>query len=109
MKSKVSKEMGRRIVKSFLDIAMMSKLMDGNPMSGYDVIMFVHSKFRILLSSGTVYSALYSMEREGLVRSMWSNRKRVYELTEKGEKTIETMRGLIEETQRTVKLLVGSK
>lgn len=46
----------------------MAKLMDGNPLSGYDVIMFVHKKFGILLSSGTVYSVLYSMERNGLVR-----------------------------------------
>jgi len=106
---KIWKEMHERIVKGFLDIAIMAKLMDSNPMSGYDVITFVDKKFNILLSSGTAYSVLYSMERNGLVRGMPSKGKRVYKLTDKGEKTIEVVGNLIEETQSTIKLLIGSR
>jgi len=38
-----------------------------------------------------VYSLLYSLERNGLIEGTWNERKRVYKLTEKGEKTIETI------------------
>jgi len=57
-------------------------------MSGYDVIAFINKKFHLLMSSGTVYNILYGLERKGLIKNMLSRRKRVYKLTDKGEKTI---------------------
>jgi DNA-binding PadR family transcriptional regulator len=38
-----------------------------------------------------VYSLLYSLERNKLKEGIWNERKRVYKLTEKGEKTIQTI------------------
>jgi len=73
-----------------MDILILAELRNG-PMSGYDVIAFVHNKFGILVSSGTVYSLLYSLEREDMIKGIWAKRKRVYELTEKGERTIEAI------------------
>lgn len=90
MEAKVLKTMHERIIKSFMDIIVLSELRNG-PMSGYDVISYIHNKFRILVSSGTVYSLLYSLEREGLIEGRWNERKRVYTLTEKGKRTIETI------------------
>jgi DNA-binding PadR family transcriptional regulator len=52
---------------------------------GYDAIGYVYEKFGVLLSSGTVYSHLYALEREGLIISNYNAKTRVYELTEKGE------------------------
>lgn len=60
-------------------------------MSGYDVISFIHKRFRLLISSGTVYSLLYSLERDGLIEGQFNNRKRVYGLTDKGEETIQAI------------------
>jgi len=68
----------------------MAELQNG-PISGYDAISYIHNKFGFLVSSGTVYSLLYSLERNGLVEGTWFERKRVYKLTEKGAKTIETI------------------
>ena len=90
LESEVLKKMHRRIVKSFMDILIMAELRNA-PMSGYDVIAFIHNKFGILVSSGTVYSLLYSLERENLINGIWAKRKRVYELTEKGERTIDAI------------------
>jgi len=109
MEREISREMQKRIVKGFLDIVIMAELMDGIPMSGYDVISFVHKKFGILLSSGTVYSVLYSIERNGLVRGIRSQKRRVYKLTDKGERMTKTVLNLIGEIQNTVKLLIGVK
>jgi len=90
LEAAVLKKMYRRLIKSFLDVVILSELRGGS-MSGYDVIAFVHSKHRLLVSSGTVYSLLYSLERDGLVEGRWNQRKRVYTLTDKGEKTIEAI------------------
>jgi len=88
--SVVLKKMHRRIIKNFLDVLVLAELRNG-PMSGYDVIAFIHNKFRLLVSSGTVYSLLYSLERDGLIMGSWNQRKRVYKLTEKGEETIKAI------------------
>jgi len=68
----------------------MAELQNG-PISGYDAISFIHNKFGFLASSGTIYSLLYSLERNGLVEGVWIERKRVYKLTEKGSRTIRTI------------------
>jgi DNA-binding PadR family transcriptional regulator len=88
--ARIIKKMHERVIKTFMDTIIMSELQNG-PISGYDVISYIHSKFGFLVSSGTVYSLLYSLERNGLVQGVWVERKRVYRLTEKGAATIETI------------------
>jgi DNA-binding PadR family transcriptional regulator len=90
MEGRILKKMHERIIKNFMDIIIMAELRNG-PLSGYDVISYIHNKFNLLVSSGTVYSLLYSLERNGLVEGVWDERKRIYKLTEKGKKTIETI------------------
>jgi DNA-binding PadR family transcriptional regulator len=82
--------MNRRIIKNFLDVLVLAELRNG-PLSGYDVIAYIHNKFRLLVSSGTVYSLLYSLERDGLISGSWNQRKRVYKLTDKGDETIKAI------------------
>jgi DNA-binding PadR family transcriptional regulator len=74
--------MHRRLVKSFMDIFILAEIKNG-PMSGYDAIAFIHNKSGILVSSETVYSLLYSLERGGVIKDIWAKRKRVYKLIEK--------------------------
>ena len=90
LEGRILKKMHERIIKNFMDIIIMTELRNG-PLSGYDVISYIHNKFNLLVSSGTVYSLLYSLERNGLVEGAWDERKRTYKLTEKGQKTIETI------------------
>ena len=88
--SVILKKMNRRIIKNFLDVLILAELRNG-PLSGYDVIAYIHNKFRLLVSSGTVYSLLYSLERDGLIAGSWNQRKRVYKLTDKGDETIKAI------------------
>jgi DNA-binding PadR family transcriptional regulator len=90
--ARVIKKMHERLIKNFLDTIIMTELQNG-PISGYDAISYIHTKYSFLVSSGTVYSLLYSLERNGLVQGIWIERKRVYKLTDKGAKTIETILG----------------
>ena len=87
MSTQVLRDVYERIVKNFMDVLVMAELRN-NPLSGYDVISLIHKKFNLLVSSGTVYSLLYSLERDGLIEGKLNDRKRVYVLTDKGEKTI---------------------
>ena len=48
----------------------------------------IHNKYDYLVSSGTVYSLLYSLEREELIQGSVNGQKRVFELTTKGGKMI---------------------
>jgi DNA-binding PadR family transcriptional regulator len=101
LEKEVLSEMQERIVKSFLDVLILTQLRNG-PKSGYDIIDFVHKKFNIILSSGTAYATLYALERNGLIQGNWAQRKRVYSLTDKGEKKIYTIQNANAEIQLSV-------
>jgi len=96
--SKIAEKLRRRAIKSFMDVLILSELKK-EPMSGYDIIVLLHKRFSILVSSGTVYSLLYSMERSGLIKGIWNQRKRVYVLAEKGEQNIKAITKANEEIQ----------
>ena len=82
--------MRKQAVKSVMDIVILAEIKN-EKMSGYDVISYIHETFGVLLSSGTVYSHIYSMERDGLIKGDWDTKKRVYNITEKGQQSLKTI------------------
>jgi len=90
MESEILMEMHRRVVTNFLDILILLKLRNGSS-SGYDIISYIHKRFDMLISSGTVYSCLYHLERDGLIRGYCAQRKKMYVLSEKGSETAKTL------------------
>jgi DNA-binding PadR family transcriptional regulator len=103
-----SKKMRRRIVRNFLDVLILAEMRKG-PLSGYDVMTFVHDRFRFLLSSGSVYSTLYSLERNELISGALVQRKRVYRLTDKGKAAIRELMNASDETRYLVSGLLKLK
>jgi len=101
LSTQVLRDVYERIVKNFMDVLVMAELRN-NPLSGYDVISLIHKKFNLLVSSGTVYSLLYSLERDGLIEGKLNDRKRVYVLTEKGEKNINAILNANDQIQSIV-------
>jgi DNA-binding PadR family transcriptional regulator len=95
--TKFCRNMHRRTVRNFLDVLILAQMRKG-PLSGYDVMAFVHDRFRFLVSPSTIYSVLYSLERNGLISGALVERKRVYRLTDKGRKTT---RGLMSASDQT--------
>lgn len=59
------------IVKSHLEIIVLSMLSE-KPMSGYDIIKEIFTKYNVLLSQGTVYPLLYSLKEDGIMQSMFT-------------------------------------
>jgi DNA-binding PadR family transcriptional regulator len=88
--NETAEELKKRIVKSFMDILILEEI-NSNAMSGYDVISFIHKKYDILVSAGTDYSLMYSLERDGLLEAIFNKRRRVYTLTEKGKQNMPTI------------------
>lgn len=105
-----AEKLRRRVIKNFMDILVLTELKKQS-LSGYDVMGLIHKKFDVLISSGTVYSLLYSLEREGLIKGVLNQRTRIYELTEKGERDMKLITKANEEIQnflRNISLLNAS-
>lgn len=78
-------EVIEQVIKRNLEIVTLSILEKG-PMSGYSLIKEISSQFHILLSQGTVYPLLYSLQKEGILSiKNGVGREKIYELTEKGK------------------------
>jgi DNA-binding PadR family transcriptional regulator len=71
-----------------MDIIILKHLKNNHPMSGYDVIKYLHKNFHMLPSPGAVYSLLYSLERKNLIKGNTNQGKRVYKLTNRGEELL---------------------
>ena len=80
----ILQQLRKRTIKNFIDLLILLRLRK-EPMSGYDVITMIFNDFGFLPSSGSIYSTLYALEREGLIKGCWSGKKRLYTLTAKGE------------------------
>lgn len=100
MEPEILESLRKRTIKNFLDVLVLAELNNGQTISGYDVIALIHKKFHTLVSSGTVYSVIYSLERNGLIEGRWNRRKRVYKLTNKGEETIKTVLNASEKSKK---------
>jgi DNA-binding PadR family transcriptional regulator len=87
--------MKRDVLKGQLELVALAALRDG-PRHGYAIIKELRDRsggeFDVL--EGTLYPALYRLERAGLVRSrsatVAGRRRRVYELTAKGARALDT-------------------
>lgn len=85
--------MSREATGGHLDLLLLA-VIGRRPMHGYGMIdeLRRRSNETFDLAEGTVYPALYRLEKEGLVRSEWddsgSRRRRVYELTRRGERRL---------------------
>jgi DNA-binding PadR family transcriptional regulator len=90
LESEILTKMNRRVVTNFLDVLILLKLRNAQ-LSGYDIISYGHKRFDTLIGTGTVYSCLYHLERDGLIKGELVQRKRVYMLTEKGKETAKNL------------------
>lgn len=95
-----------RCVKRNLELIVV-KVLEDQPQCGYGIIRYVHRTFKVLLSPGTVYPLLNSMNKGGMITSTTNNkRKRLFALTETGR---EQARRLFEEHMRVHYILYGAE
>jgi PadR family transcriptional regulator PadR len=85
------------VLKGHLDLLLLAALRE-EPAHGYRVVELLRERSDGLfeLGEGTVYPALYRLEKRGLLASAWESgsgrRRRVYRLTARGEKALTVKR-----------------
>lgn len=85
-------------LKGHLDALILAVLV-GGPRHGYAIIEELERRSggALALPEGTVYPALHRLEESGLLASTWSSesgrRRRVYELTRRGQRELGVRRG----------------
>jgi PadR family transcriptional regulator len=81
--------LGAEVARGQVDVLILAALAD-EPAHGYGIVERVRERSNGVfdLAEGTVYPALYRLERKGLVSSSWTvverRRRRVYRLTRRG-------------------------
>jgi PadR family transcriptional regulator, regulatory protein PadR len=103
----VAKEKGD-LLQGTLDMLVL-KALQLEPMHGWGITERIEqwSESVLQLGQGTLYPALYRLERQGLIRSEWritenSRRARYYSLTRPGRRQLETELAQWERTSRAV-------
>jgi len=104
LESQIIEELTKKILKNFLDEILIYEI-GTCPKSGYDILTDISQRFKHRLSSGTVYSKLYSMQRDGILKCTKKRRKRVFELTNHGEQVLNIMENSPEFTNFVSKAL----
>ena len=99
---KVEKHLRKKVVSDFLDLIILSKLGNGGLTSGYEFMGFIHEKYGFLISAGTIYSKLYSLEREGFITGCFSRRKRVYKITDLGKQFADAVQETVQHIIETI-------
>jgi DNA-binding PadR family transcriptional regulator len=79
------------MILNFVDIIILKRLKEAQLSSGYDVMQHLNRRFRFLPSPGTVYSALYSLERQNLIEARTDQGKTTYKLTKRGEEHLKSI------------------
>jgi DNA-binding PadR family transcriptional regulator len=85
-------EIENRIVKEFLDLIVLIALKNQSSLTGYDIMMHVNRRFGTLISSGTIYSVLYSLERKNMIKGTSDGRKTSYLLTQEGDQYLKAFK-----------------
>jgi len=85
----MSKVVSDRMVKSFLDLFVLS-LLNGGSKHGYEIMQDLRSKTGTRIGAGTLYPLLYELEERKLVTAEWVSptrrNRRVYKITDQGER-----------------------
>lgn len=85
----MTKAVSQRMVKSFLDLFVLSLLNDGGK-HGYEIMRELKIKTGAHIGAGTLYPLLYALEERRLVAGEWMSptrrSRRVYKITDQGEK-----------------------
>lgn len=95
-----------------LELVVLASLRDG-PRHGYAIIKDLRERSggELDVLEGTLYPALHRLERAGLIESSWATaagrRRRVYELTGKGTKTLDEQESEWRNFVRTLDSVLG--
>jgi DNA-binding PadR family transcriptional regulator len=95
-----------RLFRNFLDILILAKFKEQEK-TGYEIVTYFNQNFEFTISPGTVYSLLYSMERQGLIKGEENDKHRIFKLTQKGKDNLEAVIKTSKRIQESFNKLLG--
>ena len=104
--------MNAETLKGHLELLLLAAIQPG-PVHGYAIAETLRTRSggTFDLPEGTLYPALHRLERAGLLASRWSEvngrRRRVYQLTVKGQKSLASRHDEWQDFSRAVQAVVG--
>ncbi|BFT94696.1 MAG: PadR family transcriptional regulator [Minisyncoccus archaeiphilus] len=78
------------------------KTVQDNPHHGWEFPIIIEKEFGFKPGTITPYRVLYSLEAEGLVTSKYEERRRIYNITDKGKQELENVREYYKELIRKI-------
>ncbi len=82
------KEVSNKLTKGLLDLIIM-QFLSSEPMHGYQIITKIRKTFGVNFGPSTIYPLLGTLEKKGLVNSVWNmdfeRPRKVYNLTADGQ------------------------
>lgn len=75
------------VIKKSLEPLILSALT--RPVSGYDIVKDINARFHVMIPMARIYSYLYHLEEENILKSTISGRSKIYEATPDGRKYLE--------------------
>jgi len=88
----------QKCIRSLVDVIVLN-LLKNKPMCGYEIIESIYDRTHVLLSPGTVYPLLDSLQMKGLIDNKVDGRKRIYMITNIGKEAFERMSAEYVKTQ----------
>ncbi|MEN6610646.1 MAG: response regulator [Methanoregulaceae archaeon] len=76
------------VVKKSLEPVVLSLL--EKPISGYDIVHEIHTRYNVLIPQARIYTYLYDLEQKGYLVMKTSGKSKLYSATEPGKKYIQT-------------------
>ncbi len=74
------------VVKKSLEPVVLSLL--EKPISGYDIVHEIHSRYNVLIPQARIYTYLYDLEQKGYLSMKTSGKSKLYSPTESGRKYV---------------------
>ena len=63
------------------------------PISGYDIVHEIHSRYNVLIPQARIYTYLYDLEKRGYLIMRTSGKSKLYSPTDAGKKYISNRLG----------------
>ncbi len=77
-------------------------ILEKQPLYGWEIPALIEQKFGFRPGKITPYRVFYRLEAGGFVSSRLQERRRIYEITEKGKKELEDARLFLKKTIKTI-------
>ena len=108
MKSRRSKDLKIRTIKSFTDVLILKYLKVHPCSNGYQILCHLHEQYSIIFSPGTVYHEIHILERNKLIESEDDEDGRIYRLTDGGEEELFNHANISDQIQMLVSTILST-